>query len=307
MTANGWLRILVVALLAALISACGGSNHVRPTGAVLTQQTRSIFSGRTWSGYHKRKKFHFKRYYAPDGSMYGESREKGKRRGRWFASGNKLCFSWQGGRTRCRKVERPGYKVYRYNRKGNRIRVVYNRWMYGNKLSWGPGRGNAVAGTKPAPGYSAPARAPLRFRLQISNARIGKGSISILKSIRINRYTRRAKIERKTIRPVDGVVFIKLQASVTLLGPRSTKIYRKSYIRLKTASQADNYGYSWSRKIRCYISNRKVHSQAFSINRAVHSKMLFIVSSNDVNTAVLIFQGREYPLSGLIKAGQGSI
>lgn len=94
----------------------------------------AIYSEKTVNGYHHKRDFSFTRYFASDGTIIGVSDKKGKRKGKWKAQTNKLCLQWNGGKDRCRKIEKDGDVMRQFDKKGNKNTVTYKTFVDGNKL-----------------------------------------------------------------------------------------------------------------------------------------------------------------------------
>jgi hypothetical protein len=295
--------LLSVLVMSMLVTACGGNRSVRSSSYVTTQ-TRYIFSGKTAFGYHKKKKFSFKRYYSPGGYLYGESKAKGKRKGRWYTQGRKLCLSWSGNKYRCRKIKRAGARVHRYNRKGNRVIVTYNRFVSGNKLSWKPSRPATTAKSKPGNG---PYGGRPRFRFELYEARVLKGPVKVVKKVYRSRYSGKIRVIRGTMRAGYGRVFLRIRSRITLVEPYRARLYSRQYVRLKLSRHSRQYGYLYFRKFHCYIDNRKVVSHKYRRGRTLTQTHLFIIRHEDVAAALITFNGKEYPLAGMIKGSDGSV
>ena len=91
------------------------------------------FSGKTVEGYHHRKKFSFKRYYAKDGTLLAVSTKKGVRKHQWGVAGKGLCEFSEVFTDKCALLERDGEVIRKYNRKGKHT-VSYLKFHEGNQL-----------------------------------------------------------------------------------------------------------------------------------------------------------------------------
>jgi serine/threonine protein kinase len=91
----------------------------------------SMFSGKTISGEHIKKKFSFSRYYAPDGTLYEQSSRSSPRMGKWSAKEGMLCEEFQD--FGCHKIVKDGNVIRKYDT-GGILSVNYNHFTDGKSF-----------------------------------------------------------------------------------------------------------------------------------------------------------------------------
>ena len=104
-------------------------------GRLSDQEILALFSNNTVDGEHVRQHFHFTRFYAADGRLFGRNDSQGKRVGRWRVTGNKLCERFGKQFETCREIVKEGNTIKKYaiTRSGDRVVAnVYKRFRYGN-------------------------------------------------------------------------------------------------------------------------------------------------------------------------------
>lgn len=93
----------------------------------------AAFAGKTVEGYHHKKQFSFKRYYAEDGTLIGISIEKGERQDKWEATDYGLCEFKDVSPMDCKLLERDGDVIRKFNINGRNV-VTYLKFHEGNQL-----------------------------------------------------------------------------------------------------------------------------------------------------------------------------
>lgn len=97
------------------------------------QEIRTAFSNKTVEGYHVKKKFSFKRYYAEDGTLTGISDKKRVRKDQWKIAGEGLCEFFDEDPEDCKRLERDGKLIVKFNSKGKPV-IIYILFHQGNQL-----------------------------------------------------------------------------------------------------------------------------------------------------------------------------
>jgi hypothetical protein len=104
------------------------SARVRGSRTLTEPEIKSLFVGKTVSGYNQHKDYAFTRYYDPAG-VVTEQGDRGRRRGQWSVGADgQFCEGFGGGETKCRVIvnEDGTYKKYKVNRKGERqLLIIY--------------------------------------------------------------------------------------------------------------------------------------------------------------------------------------
>jgi hypothetical protein len=102
---------------------------------------KEILTGMTFDGYHHKKDYEIRRYYAADGTMYGRNPNRGDVHGSWWINDGQLCFKWShGNKVKCRYV---GYSsgqvmIYKHRRKKGtyELRITLINRRPGNPLKF---------------------------------------------------------------------------------------------------------------------------------------------------------------------------
>lgn len=97
-------------------------------------EIRDVISGKTVHIHHKKKNTYYKRYFGQDGILLEEHPGKGPRKGSWNINGNKLCTAFQGGTAKCRPFMKKHGNYGTGNRKGKKMRAVFERIEDGNQI-----------------------------------------------------------------------------------------------------------------------------------------------------------------------------
>lgn len=97
-------------------------------------EIRDVISGKTAHIYHLKNKTYYKRYFGKDGVLLEQHPEKGFRQGVWNINDNKLCFAFQGSPAKCRPFMEKGNNYGTGNRKGTKMRIIFQRIEAGNQI-----------------------------------------------------------------------------------------------------------------------------------------------------------------------------
>jgi len=126
---------LLIPLLLSLLAGC-----TRPEGERLERAAlRALYTDHTATGYHERKNFRFRRYFAPDGTLETWNDREGHRRGRWQVSDDgHHCVRMAGADEHCRDVYRDAdgrYRKYGWVWYGYRLLLSYEHFQPGHRLT----------------------------------------------------------------------------------------------------------------------------------------------------------------------------
>lgn len=134
---NSWSKSMKSAMkkFIAKSNVLGEANKVKAVGtpvnrsAVMSRaEIIAAFSGKTAKGVHVKNNFSFLRYFAPDGTLYEKSSNKGYRKGKWEAQDGVLCQEFE--KYKCRTVTRDGGVIKKYDPEGQ-VTVLHNEFTDG--------------------------------------------------------------------------------------------------------------------------------------------------------------------------------